>query len=515
MHDATPFLTRNDSTMSQDSAGSTPAKSFAESNSRNKESLKSTILTDRSFWGLAVTQFLGAFNDNLYKQLMLLMAIPAIGADISEDTQGWATTLFSLPFVLFSSFAGYLSDKYSKSVIIVLCKFAEIVITLLAVTAFLSYASLEDWGTWTVLFMMGLHSTMFGPAKYGILPELFRKDELPRANGLILMSTFLAIILGVVTAGILKDLLVVKDEAGNPDFGRLWIGSIVCTVIAIVGTCTSFLIRKTSAAQPTAVMSLGDFGVSKSIRSLLWNDRPLLASIIVSSMFYVIAGVVMPTVNVLGKNQLKIELDTHTSLLTGGLAIGIIIGSVLANVDLKDLKRLRSGTQVLLGTIGLLLTLVLYYYTNLQTVGLAIGLIIGAVFVNIILRKLRTGSHVLLGTIGMFLTLVLLGFWKPGGAHLLGYWGALIGLITTGMFAAVFIVPIQVFMQSRPPAETKGRMIGTMNFANFVGILIAGPLYQLFLVIATSIGWPVSSIFWMLAVLLIPIAIRFRLPTVA
>ena len=455
--------------MSQDSAGSTPAKipdasSPVTSTPRNNASSKSTILTDRSFWGLAVTQFLGAFNDNLYKQLMLLMAIPAIGADIGDDTQGWATALFSLPFVLFSSFAGYLSDKYSKSVIIVLCKFAEVVITLLAVTAFLSYASLEDWGTWTVLFMMGLHSTMFGPAKYGILPELFRKDELPRANGLILMSTFLAIILGVVTAGVLKDLLVVEDEAGNPDCSRLWIGSLVCTVIAVVGTCTSFLIRKTSAAQPTAVMSLGDFGVSKSIRSLLWNDKPLLASIIVSSMFYVIAGVVMPTVNVLGKNQLKIELDTHTSLLTGGLAIGIIIGAVLANV---------------------------------------------------VLKKLRPGSQVLLGTVGMFIALVLLGFWKPGGAHLLGYWGALIGLITTGMFAAVFIVPIQVFMQSRPPAETKGRMIGTMNFANFVGILTAGPLYQLFLMIATSFGWPVSSIFWMLAVLLIPIAIRFRLPTVA
>ncbi|MCE3015691.1 MAG: MFS transporter [Pirellula sp.] len=450
--------------MSQDSSGSAPAQSVADSNSRNNESLKSTILTNRSFWGLAVTQFLGAFNDNLYKQLMLLMAIPAIGADISEDTQGWATALFSLPFVLFSSFAGYLSDKYSKSVIIVLCKFAEVIITLLAVTAFLSYASLEDWGTWTVLFMMGLHSTMFGPAKYGILPELFRKDELPRANGLILMSTFLAIILGVVTAGVLKDLLVVADDAGNPDCSRLWIGSLVCTVMAVIGTCTSFLIRKTSAAQPTAVMSLGDFGVSKSIRSLLWNDKPLLASIIVSSMFYVIAGVVMPTVNVLGKNQLKIELDTHTSLLTGGLAIGIIVGAVLANV---------------------------------------------------VLKKLRPGNQVLLGTIGMFVTLVLLGFWKPGGAHLLGYWGALIGLITTGMFAAVFIVPIQVFMQSRPPAEIKGRMIGTMNFANFVGILIAGPLYQLFLIIATSIGWPVSSIFWMLAVLLIPIAIRFRLPTIA
>lgn len=464
MHEVAFLPSRNDSKMSQDSVGSTSATSQAESNSRKNNTSNSNILTDRSFWGLAVTQFLGAFNDNLYKQLMLLMAIPAIGADISEDSQGWATALFSLPFVVFSSFAGYLSDKYSKSVIIVLCKFAEVVIMLLAVTAFLSYASLEDWGTWTVLFLMGLHSTMFGPAKYGILPELFRKEELPRANGLILMSTFLAIILGVVTAGVLKDLLVVADEAGNPDCGRLWIGSVVCAVIAVIGTCTSFLIRKTQAAQPTAVMSLGDFGVSKSIRTLLWNDKPLLASIIVSSMFYVIAGVVMPTVNVLGKNQLQIQLDSYTSLLTGGLAIGIIIGAVLANV---------------------------------------------------VLKKMHPGSQVLLGTIGMFITLVLLGFWKPGGAHLLGYWGALIGLITTGLFAAVFIVPIQVFMQSRPPAETKGRMIGTMNFANFVGILIAGPLYQLFLIIATSIGWPVSSIFWMLAVLLIPIAIRFRLPTTA
>jgi acyl-[acyl-carrier-protein]-phospholipid O-acyltransferase/long-chain-fatty-acid--[acyl-carrier-protein] ligase len=461
MHDSSLVPTRNDSKMSQDSANESSVSTHEVTIPKPTKSENSNALLDRSFWGLAITQFLGAFNDNLYKQLILLMAIPAIGGDISEDSQGWATAVFSLPFVLFSGFAGYLSDKYSKSIIIVLSKIAEVVIMLMAVVAFLSYATMEDWGTWSVLFLMGLQSTFFGPAKYGILPELFQKEELPRINGLILMSTFLAIILGVVTAGVLKDVLVVADEAGNPNFGRLWIGSVVCAVIAIVGTYTSFLIRKTPAAQPTAVMSLGDFGVSQSIRTLLWNDKPLLAAILVSSMFYVIAGVVMPTVNVLGKIQLQVQWDSYTSLLTGGLAIGIIIGAVLAIV---------------------------------------------------VLKQIRPGSQVLLGTIGMFITLVLLGFWKPGGAHLLGYWGALIGLITTGMFAAVFIVPIQVFMQSRPPAETKGRMIGTMNFANFVGILIAGPLYQLFLIIATSIGWPVSSIFWMLAVLLIPIAIRFRLP---
>ncbi len=179
---------------------------------------KSTILSDRSFWGLLVTQFLGAFNDNLYKQLMLLMAISAVGGKLSEDTQGWAAALFSLPFVLLSSFAGYLSDKFSKSRIIFICKVAEIVITLLAVAAFLAYGRLGDWGTWSVLLLMGIHSTFFGPAKYGILPELFAKRELPRANGLILMSTFLAIILGVVAAGFF--------EGCSDDQGSGWIGEL-------------------------------------------------------------------------------------------------------------------------------------------------------------------------------------------------------------------------------------------------------------------------------------------------
>jgi len=423
---------------------------------------QSTILSDRSFWGLLVTQFLGAFNDNLYKQLMLLMAISAIGGNLSEDTQGWAAALFSLPFVLFSSFAGYLSDKHSKSRIIFLCKVAEIVITLLAVGAFLIYGRLGDWGTWSVLALMGVHSTFFGPAKYGILPELFAKRELPRANGLILMSTFLAIILGVVAAGFLTDVLTITEADGSSNYKNLWISSLVCTGIAVMGTLTSFFIRATKPAQPAATISWGDFGVSAPIRKLLWNDKPLLTAIVVSSMFYIVAGVVMPTVNSLGKGQLKIQSDTLTSILTGGLAIGIILGAVLANV---------------------------------------------------VLKKVSPTKQVLLGTVGMLLALVALGAWGPGGQHLLGYWGALSGLFVMGMFAAVFIIPIQVFMQQRPPAEIKGRMIGTMNFANFVGILIAGPLYQLFLNLATFLGWPISSVFWMLAVLLVPLAVRYRLPT--
>ena len=425
------------------------------------ETKSAGILSDRSFWGLAITQFLGAFNDNLYKQLMLLLAIPAIGASISEDIQGWATTVFSLPFVMLSSLAGYLSDRHSKSRIIVLCKIAEIAITLLAVVAFLSYAKLGDVGTWTVLVLMGVHSTFFGPGKYGILPELFHKDELPRANGLILMSTFLAIILGVVTAGLLKDLLVVKSADGTADYRNLWIGSLVCTGIAVIGAMTSLMIRYAPSAQPNAQLSFSDLGLPAPIRQLLSQDRPLTFAIIVSSMFYVVAGIVMPTVNSLGQLQLEIESSTYISVLTGGLAIGIIVGAVMA---------------------------------------------------NIVFKKIPPGKQVTIGTWGMILSLVALGCWRPGGEHLLGYWGALVGLITMGMAAAVFIIPLQVLIQKRPPAELKGRMIGTMNFANFVGILMAGPLYQGFLSVASGLGCPVSSIFWMLAVLLLPIAFVYRLP---
>jgi MFS family permease len=421
-----------------------------------------TLLRDRSFWGLAITQFLGAFNDNLYKQMMLLMAIPGVAMAVkSGDRQGWATALFSLPFVLLSSYAGFLSDRYSKSSIIVICKFAEIAITLLAILAFSLYGNFGDWGTWSVLLLMGVHSTFFGPGKYGILPELFRKADAPRANGLILMSTFLAIILGVVLAGVIKDLLVIKNADGTEDFSHLWIGSMVCTVVAIVGTISSLFIRKTLPAQPDAQLVMADFVAPTPVRELFRRDSPLLLAIIVSSVFWLIGGIVMPVVNAMGKVQMGLTSDGAVSVLTGGLAIGIILGAVCANVVLKQMN---AATQVRLGMII------------------------------------------------MIVAMVILGFWLQGGQPVLGYAGSLVFLIIAGIGAAVFVIPLQVFLQQRPPAEIKGRMIATMNFANFVGILLAGPLYQLFLSLATSIDWPVSSVFWMMSLMLLPIALFYRLP---
>ena len=420
-----------------------------------------SLLADRSFWGIAITQFLGAFNDNLYKQLMLLMAIGGIGAMNKDDRQGWATLAFSLPFVLLSGLAGYLSDRYSKTKIIVLCKIAEIAITLLAVLAFWLYGNLGDYGTWTVLILMGVHSTFFGPAKYGILPELFTHKHLPRANGLILMSTFLAIILGVVLAGAIKDLLVIKNAEGQEDYSRLWIGSLACSVVALIGTVTSLWIRKTPAVQPQARFEFADSIVPTPIRTLLVQDRPLLLALVVSSVFWLVGGLVMPVVNRLGKDQLQLQSDTKTSILTGGLAIGIILGAVGA---------------------------------------------------NLVLKGIRKDKQVTLGVLIMILAMGALSLWTPNGGLFLGYTGALIGLIVMGIGAAIFVIPLQVFLQERPPAELKGRLIGTMNFANFVGILLAGPIYQILVSIAGSMAWPVSAVFAMMLVMLLPILFFYRLP---
>ena len=431
-----------------------------EGGSSDQRLPEQSLLADRSFWGLAITQFLGAFNDNLYKQLMLLMAVGGVGAMIKDDRQGWATFAFSLPFVLLSGLAGYLSDRNSKSRIIVICKVAEIAITLLAVLAFLMYGNLGDYGTWTVLILMGIHSTFFGPAKYGILPELFHHKHLPRANGLILMSTFLAIILGVVLAGAIKEAVVTLDAQGQEDYSRLWIGSLACAVVAVVGTVTSLLVRYTLPVQPQAKFQFADSIVPASIVSLLSKDRPLLMALIVSSVFWLVGGLVMPVVNRMGKDQLR-QADTKTSVLTAGLAIGIIIGAVTANV---------------------------------------------------VLKRMAKDKQVMLGVLIMILSMCMVSLWRPNGDVFLGYNGTFLGLIVAGIGAAVFVIPIQVFLQERPPLELKGRLIGTMNFANFVGILLAGPIYQVLIQVAQGMNWPVSSVFAMMAAMLLPILLFYRLP---
>lgn len=455
-------------------------------------------LSHPAFIGFLATQFFGAFNDNLFKQLLLLLAIPtAIVAGVSEgglldsqqvqtvagdtlsgdnatavgaegggsDMQGIATIVFGIPFVLFGGLAGYVADRLSKRTIIVSSKVAEIGVMGLGLVAFLATPAIGFTGLWIVLFLMGLQSTFFGPGKYGILPEMLPREQLGRANGLVLMTTFIAIIIGTAVAGPLKDALVSSSLPPMQAAAGLWIGSLVCVGIAVVGTLTSLVIIRLPAADPTLQLKTENLWIPQSIRSLLWQDKPLLLALLASCIFWLIAGLTIQSVNSLSKVQLGLT-DTWTSLLVALISVGIAIGGLIAG----SLTRKMSDNFVI--QIGMW------------------GTVLFCAVLSITLPGAEAG---------------------PGNGHLLGFAGCVPVLMLLGASAAFFAIPIQVFLQDRPPHQLKGRMIAVMNQANFFAIVISGAVYMLLDRVITAADWPRSYLFAAMALLFLPVAILYKL----
>lgn len=429
------------------------------------------LLQDKAFWGMTVAQFLGAFNDNLFKQLMLLLAVPTVAASVSPETvvestkaaaggdqQGLTTMIFSVPFILFSGFAGFLSDRYRKQTVILTAKYAEIGIMALGLLGFLFFRVTGYYGLLGVLFLMGTHSAFFGPGKYGILPELFHKKDLSRANGIILMTTFLAIIFGTASAGFLGNMA--DATPGRPEPEKLWIGSLICIGIAMLGVVSAHFIRSSPAANPNLKFSPASLAIPKETMALLVRDRKLLLALLSSCLFWLVCGLTMQIINSLGLTQLKVDKG-QTSLLTGVISIGIAIGAVAAG-------KLGSGK--------------------------------GAP---------RT---VTIGAWGIVISLIVLSLSRPGGAHLLGYYGTMPALVALGSFAGLFAIPVQVFIQTRPPENQKGQAIATMNFSNFIAIFLSGAIYWLFNWIVSTANWPSSTVFFFTALLVLPVALLYKLP---
>jgi len=416
------------------------------------------LLRNRSFLGMTATQFLGAFNDNLFKQLMLLLAIPVAASSFQQDRQAVATIVFALPFILFSGYAGFLSDRYSKRRVIVLSKVAEIAVMLLGLFAFACFATSGYAGLLVVLFLMGMQSAFFGPGKYGILPEMLPKEQLPRANGIILMTTFLAIIFGIAAAGFLAEKLIDKTVAPELQAVGLWKGSLICVAIAVAGTLTSLWVCRLAPAEPKLTLKLDSLVIPAVTRRLLAADRPLLLALFASCVFWLVSGIAIQAVNSLGLVQLGLD-KSWTSILTASIGLGISIGAVIAG-------RLSHGRAEF--------------------------------------RIVRVGEW------GLVLFLVVLSLSHSGGTHLLGFNGSIVVLPLLGMAAGFFAIPIQVFIQDRPPKDQKGRMIAVMNFVNFIAILFSGVLYGLFDGIVEGQGWPRSAIFAMMAAIVLPLAILYR-----
>jgi len=423
------------------------------------------LARDRSFWGMTATQFLGAFNDNVFKQLVLLICVDYVTLrELDHDPyQTTAQGLFALPFVLCSGFAGWLSDRVSKRRVVVLCKVAEIVVMAAGMVAFLTGTMGEDgllYSLMAVLFLMGLQSAFFGPSKYGILPELFGDDDLPAVNGVVQMTTFLAIIFGLAACGMAKQML---QDAGL----GLWMISVACIGIAFVGTLTSLLIRPTPLAHPGLPIKPSSLAIDARTCRLMWADRPLLIVLLISSLFWFLGGLLLPAINAYGKQQVGLD-DFHTSILNACVGLGIAVGC--AGAGHLSGQAVRFGL-VRLGAWGIVIT----------------SLLLAAVPLTV-----QDTLHV------EILSALLLSI--------------------LGVAAGFFAVPLQVFLQTRPPKEQKGRMIGAMNLINWIGILAAALFYGVCSAWFTDPpavkgGEPVSHISWTFALvagMLLPVALLYR-----
>jgi MFS family permease len=499
-----------------------------------------SLFADPAFHGLNVAQFLGAFNDNLFKQLILLLAVSGGSAAAASS-----------------------SSTVSGSGLLIL---------------------------FGVLFLMGAQSTFFGPGKYGILPEMLRGIDLPRANGTLLMMTFIAIIFGVAAAGQLATA-----------FGhRLWAACLVCVGIAIVGTAAALFIRKVPAANPQLKLTPDCFFIPREIRKLLVECPGLLVAMLVGSMFWFVGGMVQPSVNALGKIQLG-QNEFWTSLLNAAVGLGIAIGCVTAGM----LSKGRVNFKVMrVGAIGIVVCLVLLSLpSSLSAWSETAASVSGAVpiqdrqglamfcfavpfllfsgiagFISerrskrtiVIAAKVAEILIMLLGVV-VFASYVipagessrvkdqstevadvnvgqapaclpeiavrLTSFQDtareagrqepalhrtapqkqvsasqsfPPATHLLGYWGSMVVLLAVGIFTGFFALPIQVFVQSQPPPGAKGRTIAAQNFINWLFIVGSALSYMVVSRTVDALALPRCTQFIIPAVVMLPIAIFYH-----
>ena len=262
------------------------------------------------------TQFLNAFNDNLFKIVVSILAVRAATAANAGGQLSLVGVVFILPFLLFSGYAGQLADVYSKRTVLVVTKSLEIVAAGLGLFAFVAgHLGL----IYVVLFLFALQATFFSPAKYGILPEMLPDRDLSRANGVLEMSTFVAIVAGTAIGSFMFDAL--RD--------RLWIIGVTVVVIAVLGTVTSLRIPKGTPASPGVRISRNPWREIALGIARLRGNKVLWLTVAGISYFWFLGALLQSLMILFGTEVMGLS-DRWTGILTTFAAIGIAIGSMAA-----------------------------------------------------------------------------------------------------------------------------------------------------------------------------------------
>jgi 1-acyl-sn-glycerol-3-phosphate acyltransferase len=382
---------------------------------------QSSLLHQRRFLPLFVTQFFGALNDNVFKNalVVLLTFKAAEWTTIAPSVlANLAAGIFILPFFLFSATAGQLADKFDKAGIARLVKLLEIAIMLLAGTGFAMHSLAL---LLTALFLMGCHSTLFGPVKYAILPQHLQPGELVGGNALIEAGTFVAILLGTILGGVLA----------AAEGGTVWI-TLAALAIAVAGYLASRFIPSAPAPDAGLRLQVNPFVETWRVISHARGNRTVFLSILGISWFWLFGALFLAQFpayakDVLGGGELSV------TLLLAVFTIGIGVGSLAC--ERMSAGRVELGL-VPLGSIGL----------TVFALDIAFASPSG----------LHIGSPLDVGT--------LLGQWST--------WHVLIDLLLVGLFGGFFIVPLYTLMQERSEATHRARIIAANNILNALFIVV-------------------------------------------
>ena len=378
------------------------------------------LLSTRRFLPMFITQFFGALNDNVYKQALLLVItygwINQQAADVST-LNNLAALLFILPYFIFSATAGQIADKFERSQLIRGIKVLEIVIMLIGSAGFLLG---NLWLLLLALFMMGTHSTFFGPIKYAILPEILKPNELMSGNALFQSGTSIAILIGMILGG-----AVISVSQGN----LIWI-SLTVVIIAILGYLSSRFILKQQVSSPELKIDWNFFRTS--FQTLKYaKSLPLIFMILLGNSWYWFYGATYLTqIPQLTQQNLHAS-ENVVSLLLTFFSVGIGVGSLLC--------RRIGGSEV-----------------NIKMVPIgAIGLTLFAFYLALSLAFVPERTGAMMNVADMF-------------NHGAIYYHVMLAVTLLGISGGFYIVPLYAMMQAYSPRSHRARVVAANNILNAV-----------------------------------------------
>lgn len=385
------------------------------------------LLAERRFLPFFGAQALGAFNDNVYKNALVILATYHAASYTTLEPAlitNLAAALFILPFVLFSGLAGQLADRYDKTRVMQVVKAAEVGIMALAGAGFALH-SLPL--LLAALFLMGAHSTFFAPAKYGLLPQVLDDRELVGGNALVEMGTFVSILLGTLAAGVLA-----ADADHASDVGPL---VTVLFAVAILGLVASLAMPRLAAAAPSLRIDWNPWTATLDNLRAAREQRAVFLSVLGNSWFWFYGAVVLTQLPVYAKDVLHGSEQLVTWLLVA-FTLGVGLGSLLC--ERLSGHRVEIGL-VPLGSIGLTVFGVDLYFATPSA--LPAGPLDGAAFLA-----------------------------QPGA------WRVFLDLALLGVFGGLYIVPLYALVQSRTPRERMSRVIGATSILNAAFMVAAAAL---------------------------------------